>query len=83
MLIQILQELYDSGADYIDISGQPIEENEVPRDTIKITVRPEYLSDHSEEDTVGIEQEIEMTYSEDEEESSSTSFSEDDFEQLI
>lgn len=48
MLIQLLQELYDGGADYVDISG----DNDIdgtPRDTIKLTVKPEYLSDFDDD----------------------------------
>jgi len=57
MLIQILQELYDGGADYVDISG----DNDVdgsPRDTIKLTVKPEYLSDFDDDNE---DQEIRLT----------------------
>lgn len=57
MLIQILQELYDGGADYVDISG----DNDVdgsPRDTIKLTVKPEYLSDVNEDNE---DQEIKLS----------------------
>lgn len=57
MLIQILQELYDGGADYVDISG----DNDVdgsPRDTIKITVKPEYLSDFDDDNE---DQEIKLS----------------------
>lgn len=84
MFIQILQDLYDNGADYVDISGEPNGDNEAPRDTIKITVRPEYLSDHSEDDTVGLEQEIEIDYSgDDDDEEESAGFSENDLDKLI
>jgi hypothetical protein len=48
MLINILEDLYNGGADYVDISGDA-DVDGTPRDTIKITVRPEYLS--TEEDT--------------------------------
>jgi hypothetical protein len=52
MLINILEDLYNGGADYVDISGD-IDTNGVPRDTIKITVKPEYLSpDLDEEEEV-------------------------------
>jgi len=50
-LLEILKELYDSGADYIDISGeQNIEGNEDIKDLIKITIKPEYMSTSDEED---------------------------------
>lgn len=60
MLIQILQDLYDGGADYVDISG----DNDVdgsPRDTIKITVKPEYMSDVNEDNEDNEDQEIKLT----------------------
>ena len=44
MLIQILQDLYDGGADYVDISGDNDVDGEL-RDTIKFTIKPEYMSD--------------------------------------
>ena len=44
MLINILEDLYNGGADYVDISGDTDADGS-PRDTIKITVKPEYLSD--------------------------------------
>lgn len=49
MLLQILQELYDGGADYVDISGETDVEGE-SRDTIKFTIQPEYLSELDEEE---------------------------------
>lgn len=45
--IQILQDLYDSGADYVDISGDTDVNGEL-KDTIKITVKPDYMSDNDE-----------------------------------
>lgn len=52
-LINVLQHLYEEGADYIDIQGEhtPGDENDV----IKVTVRPEYYvgeldDDDSEQD---------------------------------
>jgi hypothetical protein len=42
-LIHILQEIYDGGADYIDISGDMDDDGNL-RDTLKITVKPEYFS---------------------------------------
>jgi hypothetical protein len=44
MLLQILQDLYDGGADYVDISGDNDVDGEL-RDTIKFTIKPEYMSD--------------------------------------
>jgi hypothetical protein len=63
MLLQILQDLYDSGADYVDISGDT-DVNGAPRDTIKITVRPEYITDIENDSDVATEGEINMKWSE-------------------
>ena len=81
MLIQILQDLYDGGADYVDISGN-IDEDGIPRDTIKLTVKPEYLSDFDEESGVSLEQELDLEWSEEDEDLPS-SLSEDDINDLI
>ncbi len=59
MLINILEDLYNGGADYVDISGDT-DADGAPRDTIKITVKPEYLSDFDEESGVSIEQELDL-----------------------
>ena len=45
-LINVLVNLYDAGANYIDISGF----NQEEQDIIKITVRDEYLEELSEEE---------------------------------
>jgi hypothetical protein len=60
MLINILEDLYNGGADYVDISGDTDADGS-PRDTIKITVKPEYLSDANQEDELSIEQELDLT----------------------
>jgi len=44
--IEILQELYEQGADYIDISEEDHINN---KDVIKITVRPEYFINDREQ----------------------------------
>jgi hypothetical protein len=80
-IIEILQELYENGADYIDISGETSDGGESPRDTVKITVKAEYLADHNEDDALELEQEIEMDYSDDLEPPSS--LSDDDINELI
>ena len=48
-LIQILQDLYDSGADYIDLSGEQNKEEDELKDIIQITVKPEYMT-HTDND---------------------------------
>lgn len=81
MLLQILQELYDGGADYVDISGDNNVDG-VPRDTIKFTVKPEYLSDFDEEDVLSLEQELELDWTE-EDNNPPLSLSDDDINDLI
>jgi len=50
-LIEILQDLWEGGADFIDISGEQNEEGEDLKDRIQITVKPEYvLNDDDEEE---------------------------------
>lgn len=80
MLIQILQELYDGGADYVDISGDT-DVDGVPRDTIKLTVKPEYLSDFDEESGISLEQELDLDWTEEDEDKSG--LSDEDINDLI
>lgn len=82
MLIQILQELYDGGADYVDISGDT-DVDGTPRDTIKITVKPDYLSDYDEESGVSLEQELDLEWSEEEDDDNRSSLSDEDINDLI
>ena len=60
-LIEILQDLYDGGVDYIDLSGEQNNNEDSPKDIIQITVKPEYVLHDEEEDDVT--QEIELDYS--------------------
>ena len=80
MLINILQDLYDGGADYVDISGDT-DVDGVPRDTIKLTVRPEYLSDFDEDNTLNLEHELDLEWSE--EDDLPSSLSDEDINDLI
>ncbi len=93
-LIQILQDLFENGTDFIDISGEQNAEGEAPRDMIKISVKPEYMMDHDElndENTIEfMEEEIEMDYTGSFEENTKrsiiddkTSFSDEDIDNLI
>ena len=55
--IDILTDLFENGADFIDLSGDENNDREMPRDTLKITVKPEYLSpdiDEEEEDVIDL-----------------------------
>jgi len=73
-LIQILTNLFEDGADFIDISGQQDDREGGAIDVIKITVKPEYMSDEDE-----LEIEVDMEgYEEDK-----PSLSEDDINELI
>lgn len=67
-LIKKLVELYNSGADYIDIAGS----NSKRQDVISIIVRDEYMSKDIEEEEEDFEEEIKTT-----------SFSEDDLKDII
>ena len=49
-LLEILNELYEDGVDYVDISGTSSNDLEYPQDLIKITVRPDYISQDDTED---------------------------------
>lgn len=82
MLINILQDLYDGGADYVDISGDT-DVDGIPRDTIKLTVKPEYLSEFDEESVLNLEHELELEWSEEEEDNPPLSLSDDDINDLI
>lgn len=85
-LIEILQDLYDSGADYIDLSGEQSKEGEDLKDIIQITVKPEYIL-HEDDDDDDIDnniQEVKMDYSDDNTpDTSRKSLSDDDINDLI
>lgn len=79
-LIEILQDLYESGADYIDLSGEQNEEGDSPKDLIQITIKPEYmLQDNREENATQ-----EIDYSDEEETPNiKKTLSEDDLNELL
>ena len=70
-LLQILTNLFEEGADFIDISGEQDNRENGAVDIIKITVKPEYMADDSE-----VEIEVDM-------EEDKPSLSEDDINELI
>jgi hypothetical protein len=77
--MQILQDLWEGGADFIDISGEQNGENESLKDVIQITVKPEYII-HLEKDEERSIQTIDMTfYNEDE----NKPLSDEDINELI
>jgi glutaredoxin len=47
-LLEIIIDLYESGVDYIDIDGEQNKEGEPLKDSILITVKPEYIVDVEE-----------------------------------
>jgi hypothetical protein len=82
-LIQILQDLYDSGADYIDISGEQSKEGTDLKDIIQITIKPEYMNVSDDDDDIDVEN-IEIDYSEDDVPDTTTrTLSDDDINNLI
>ena len=50
--IEILTDLFENGADFIDLAGDENNEGEAPRDNLKITVKPEYLSPDIDDEEV-------------------------------
>jgi len=83
--LDILQDLFDNGADFIDLSGDVNDEGEAPRDSIKITVKPEYLSPDLDEEEEVIDHGMDfLIHNETGDDTTSNSpLSEDDIEDLI
>ena len=69
-LLETLEEIYNQGADYIDISGVP----DVEQDIIGIHVLEDYMAD---------EEDFDFEETDDEEELKSSDLSDDDLNQLI
>jgi len=84
-LIEILQDLWDNGADYIDLSGEQNDDGDTPKDMIHITIKPEYiLHEEGDEEEENVTQEIEIDYSEDDiPDVTRKTLSEDDINDLI
>lgn len=82
MFIQILEELYENGAEFIDLSGNMTEEGDSLKDSVKITVRPEYLSENIEDGDSYTETRIDYPDEEDDDDDDSP-LSDDDIEKLI
>jgi hypothetical protein len=84
--IEILTDLFENGADFIDLSGIENSEGETPRDSIKITVKPEYLSEENDDDEDDDLQEINGGVDfliDDENKTPNSPLSEDDIQDLI
>jgi len=60
--ISILEEIYDSGAKYVDIEGYPDSNSGELKDIIKLIIRPEYLMNDDEEEEVN---DVDIKYEED------------------
>lgn len=84
-LIEILQDLYENGADFIDLSGEQKDENGSIKDLIQITIKHEYmLHDERNDDDDDELEEIELDYSNDDvPDNTSRSLSDDDINDLI
>ena len=81
--IEILTDLYENGADFIDLAGEENNNGETPRDSLKITVKPEYLSpDIDEEDVIDYGMDF-LIDNENDTPSSSSPLSDDDIADLI
>ena len=82
--IEMLQDLWENGADFIDLSGEQSEDDSpTSRDMIQITVKPDYLS-NEEEDVIELIQEVELDYSNDDIPSTTRkTLSDDDINELI
>ena len=86
--IDILQDLFDNGADFIDLAGDQNNEGEAPRDSIRITVKPEYLSpdindEEEEEDVIDHGMDFLIDNTNDASPSPSSPLSDDDIADLI
>jgi hypothetical protein len=81
--IDILQDLFDNGADFIDLSGNVNDEGEAPRDSIKITVKPEYLSPDINEEEEIIDHGMNFLIDNTSDSLPSSPLSDDDIEDLI
>jgi len=84
--IEILTDLFENGADFIDLACDETNKEESIRDSVKITVKPEYLSieeDEEEEDAIDLGMDFLITNENDTPPLSSSPLSEDDIDDLI
>jgi len=84
--IEILTDLFENGADFIDLACDETNKEESIRDSVKITVKPEYLSpeeddDEEEEDVIDLGMDFLITNETDT--TPQSPLSEDDIEDLI
>ena len=90
-LIEILQDLWDSGADFIDLAGEQSKKDGPLKDTIQITVKPEYMNNDDNELQIE-EQRVDIEFYEDDDDAYNENdeyniidkpLSEDDIDELI
>jgi len=81
--IEILTDLFENGADFIDLSGNEDNGTEAPRDTLKITVKPEYLSPDIEEEEEIVDHGMDFLIDNTGDSTPSSPLSDDDIEDLI
>lgn len=81
--IEILTDLFENGADFIDISGDVNDEGEAPRDSLKITVKPEYLSPDIDEEEEIVDHGMDFLIQNETDTPPSSPLSDDDIEDLI
>lgn len=81
--IEILTDLFENGADFIDLSGNEDNGTEAPRDTLKITVKPEYLSPDIEEEEEIVDHRMDFLIDNTGDSTPSSPLSDDDIEDLI
>jgi hypothetical protein len=81
--LDILQDLFENGADFIDLSGNEDNGTEAPRDTLKITVKPEYLSHDIEEEEEVIDHGMDFLIDNTNDTSPPSPLSDDDIADLI
>lgn len=80
-LIDILTDIFNNGVDYVDLSGTKGEDGEDLRDTLKISIKSEYLVELEEEDYDDEDHGIEVDYLE--KKDGSTQLSDTDIDDLI
>lgn len=80
--LEILTDLFENGADFIDLAGEESNEGETPRDSIKITVKPEYLSPDIDEEEEVVDHGMDFLINNENEKPPSL-LSEDDIQDLI
>lgn len=81
--LEILTDLFENGADFIDLAGEESNEGETPRDSIKITVKPEYLSPDIDEEEEVVDHGMDFLINNENDTTPPSLLSEDDIQDLI